>query len=308
MLRFAAIRFARALVSLWAVVTIVFVVLRATGDPVYALVPDDATPEVVALYRERWGLDRPIWAQYLAYVDALSRGDLGRSFVDRRDAVTVVFERVPMTLLLTGTGLGCALVIGVLAGVLAALRAGSAVDQTVTALAVAGYSLPTFFFGILVILLFAVELRWLPSSGSGTVRHLVLPALTIALHQAALIARFTRSSMLEVLGEPYIRAAAAKGLRGAAVLGRHALPNAAIPLVTVLGFSVGGLIGGALVVETVFAWPGVGRLLVSAVANRDLAVVQVAVLLIAATMVTANLLVDLAYAALNPRISLTGHR
>jgi peptide/nickel transport system permease protein len=308
MLRFILLRLARAVLSLWAVVTIVFVVLRATGDPVYAIVPDDATPEVVQLYRERWGLDRSLPEQYVAYFQALVHGDLGRSFIDRRDAVTVVFERVPKTLLLMGSGLAFSLVLGLLAGIVAALHVGTVVDRAVTAAAVAGYSLPTFFFGILAILLFAVELRWLPSSGSSTIWHLVLPALTIGLHQAALIARFTRSSMLEVLGEPYIRAAAAKGLRGRDVLGRHALPNAAIPLVTVLGFSVGGMIGGALVVETVFAWPGVGRLLVGAVGNRDLAVVQVAVLLIAATMVAANLLVDLAYALLNPRISVAGRR
>lgn len=308
MLRFLLMRFARAVLSLWAVVTIVFVVLRVTGDPVYAIVPDDASPEVVQLYRERWGLDRSLPEQYVTYFQALVHGDLGRSFIDRRDAVTVVFERVPKTLLLMCSGLAFALGLGLLAGIVAALHAGSFVDRAVTAAAVAGYSLPTFFFAILAILLFAVELRWLPSSGSSTVWHLVLPALTIGLHQAALIARFARSSMLEVLGEPYIRAAAAKGLRQGAVLGRHALPNAAIPLMTVLGFSVGGMIGGALVVETVFAWPGVGRLLVGAVANRDLAVVQVAVLLIAATMVTANLLVDLAYALLNPRISVAGRR
>lgn len=308
MLRFLLMRFARAVLSLWAVVTIVFVVLRVTGDPVYAIVPDDASPEVVQLYRERWGLDRSLPEQYVTYFQALVHGDLGRSFIDRRDAVTVVFERVPKTLLLMCSGLAFALGLGLLAGIVAALHAGSFVDRAVTAAAVAGYSLPTFFFAILAILLFAVELRWLPSSGSSTVWHLVLPALTIGLHQAALIARFARSSMLEVLGEPYIRAAAAKGLRQGAVLGRHALPNAAIPLMTVLGFSVGGMIGGALVVETVFAWPGVGRLLVGAVANRDLAVVQVAVLLIAATMVTANLLVDLSYALLNPRISVAGRR
>jgi peptide/nickel transport system permease protein len=305
-MRFAAIRSVRALITIWAVVTIVFVVLRATGDPVYALVPDDATPEVVALYRERWGLDRPVFAQYVSYWSAVFTGDLGRSFVDRRDALTVVMERVPKTLLLTGAALAIALAIGLPAGILAAVKRGTVFDRAVIALSVAGYSLPTFFLGLLAILLFAVELRWLPSSGSATPAHLVLPACTIGLHQAAIVARFARSSMLEVLGESYIRTAVAKGVPWPRVVAGHALPNAAIPLVTILGFSLGGLVGGALVVETVFAWPGVGRLLVTAVGARDLAVVQTCVLLIAAAMVTATLLVDLSYALLNPRIRVAG--
>jgi peptide/nickel transport system permease protein len=305
-MRFALIRLIRALITIWAVVTIVFIVLRVTGDPVYALVPDDASPEVIALYRERWGLDPPLLTQYVTYWGAVLSGDLGRSFVDRRDAVTVVMERLPKTLLLTGTALAIALAIGLPAGILAAVRRNTVFDRAVIALSVAGYSVPTFFFGLLAILLFAVELRWLPSSGSATFAHLVLPAFTIGLHQAAIIARFARSSMLEVLGENYIRTATAKGLPHRQVVTGHALPNAAIPLVTILGFSLGGLVGGALVVETVFAWPGIGRLLVTAVGARDLAVVQTCVLLIAATMVTATLLVDLSYALLNPRIRVSG--
>ncbi|MGL5114034.1 MAG: ABC transporter permease [Beijerinckiaceae bacterium] len=305
-MRFALIRLLRAVITIWAVVTIVFFVLRVTGDPVYALVPDDATPEVVALYRERWGLDQPLWAQYVNYWGAVFTGDLGRSFVDRRDALTVVMERLPKTLLLMGAALSVALLIGISAGTLAAIRRDTLVDRAVIAISVAGYSLPTFFLGLLAILLFAVELRWLPSSGSATAAHLVLPAFTIGLHQAAIIARFARSSMLEVLGESYIRTATAKGLARAQVVTRHAMPNAAIPLVTILGFSLGGLVGGALVVETVFAWPGIGRLLVTAVGARDLAVVQTCVILIAAAMVTATLLVDLSYAALNPKIRVGG--
>lgn len=304
MLRFALIRTLRAAFTIWAVVTIVFVALRLTGDPVYALVPDDATPEVVALYRERWGLDRSLSEQYIAYLDAIRSFDLGRSFADRRAATTVVFERLGKTLLLTTTGLLLALLAGIPLGIAAAVRHNRWPDQAIMAASVAGYSLPSFFLGLLAVLVFAVELRWLPSSGSSTAAHLVLPALTIGLHQAAMIARFTRSSMLDILSEPYIRAARAKGLSASRVLWQHALPNAAIPLVTVLGFTIGGLIGGALVVETLFAWPGVGRLLVTAVATRDLAVVQVCVLLIAVTMVSANLLVDLTYRLLNPRIRL----
>lgn len=304
--RFLLVRVLRALITLWAVVSLVFLVLRVTGDPVTALVPDTATPEVIAAYRAKFGLDRSLAEQYLAYGAAILEGDLGRSFIDRRPAFTVLMERVPNTLLLSGTALAIAIVLGLLAGIAAAFRRDSLFDRMVMTFAVAGFSLPTFFLGILGILFFAVELRWLPSSGSATLWHLVLPAMTLGLHGAAVLARFTRSAMVEVLGEPYIRAARAKGLADIAVLTRHALPNAAIPILTVLGMMLGHLVGGSLIVETVFAWPGVGRLMVTAVAQRDLAVVQAAVLLIAFSMTAANLLVDLAYAWLNPRLSVRG--
>lgn len=304
--RFLLVRVLRALITLWAVVSLVFLVLRVTGDPVTALVPDTATPEVIAAYRAKFGLDRSLAEQYFAYGAAILEGDLGRSFIDRRPAFTVLMERVPNTLLLSGTALAIAIVLGLLAGIAAAFRRDSLFDRMVMTFAVAGFSLPTFFLGILGILFFAVELRWLPSSGSATLWHLVLPAMTLGLHGAAVLARFTRSAMVEVLGEPYIRAARAKGLADIAVLTRHALPNAAIPILTVLGMMLGHLVGGSLIVETVFAWPGVGRLMVTAVAQRDLAVVQAAVLLIAFSMTAANLLVDLAYAWLNPRLSVRG--
>jgi peptide/nickel transport system permease protein len=299
---FLTTKLVRTVLTLWGIVTFVFIVLRATGDPTLALLPDDATPEMIAHYRELWGYDRPIWVQYVAYWRALLAGDLGVSHLDMRPALTTVLERVPATLLLGAASLLVAILVGVPLGIAAALRRNTALDRTAMALAVFGFAIPNFFFGILLILLFSLQLRWLPSSGYGTPAHLVMPALTLGLATAGALARFTRSSMLEVMGRTYMRLAEAKGLSPARRILLHALPNAAIPLVTVLGLSLGGIIAGAIVSETVFAWPGVGRLLVTSVTNKDLAVVQCIVLLVAATMVAANLLVDLLYGVLDPRI------
>ena len=206
----------------------------------------------------------------------------------------MILERVPATLRLGLTSLGFAVLIGVSLGIVAALNRNRPVDRATMAFAVFGFAIPNFFFGILLILLFSLQLRWLPSSGHGTLAHIVMPA------------RFTRSSMLEVLNRPYMKAAQAKGVPYAGRILRHALPNAAIPLVTILGFSLGSLIAGSIVTETVFAWPGVGRLLVGSVGNRDLAVVQALVILIAFTMVMVNMAVDILYSVLDPRIRLTG--
>jgi peptide/nickel transport system permease protein len=221
---------------------------------------------------------------------------------DGRDAIVLVSERIPMTLALTLPALAIKLCLGVPAGVFAALHRNSWIDRLVMVTAVAGFTIPSFVLGLLLVLLFAVQLGWLPSGGMGTWRHAILPVITLGLGGAAVLARFTRSAMLEVLGQPYIRTASAKGVPWRAVVHGHALPNAAIPTVTIIGFMVGSLMAGAVVVESVFSWPGVGRLLVVAVSNRDLAVVQTILLLVAMTMVTANLTVDLLYGALDPRL------
>jgi len=221
---------------------------------------------------------------------------------DGRDAIVLVMERVPATLMLTIPALFIKIGVGIPAGVYAALYRNSAIDRTVMVLAVTGFAMPSFILGLLLVLIFAVTLGWLPSGGQGTLAHAVLPIITMGLGGAALLARFTRSAMLEVLGQSYIRTGSAKGLAWARVVWRHALPNAAIPTVTIVGFMVGSLIAGAVVVESVFSWPGVGRLLVVSVANRDLAVVQTILLLIAMTMICANLIVDLLYGLLDPRI------
>jgi len=302
MLRFTAIRLLRAALTLTLVVTFAFLVLIASGDPADIIMGADAPPEAVAAFRTAWGLDRPIWVQYFSYFGAILQGDLGRSMRDGRDAIVLVMERVPATLALTLPALAIKLGIGLPAGIVAALYRNSLVDRTVMALAVAGFTVPSFVLGLVLVLIFAVNLGWLPSGGDETWRHAVLPVITLGIGGAAVLARFTRSAMLEVLGQPYIRTASAKGVTWRSVVTGHALPNAAIPTVTIIGFMVGSLIAGAVVVESVFSWPGVGRLLVTAVANRDLAVVQCILLLVAATMITANLVVDLLYGVLDPRL------
>ena len=306
MLRLAATKLLRAALTVLVCVSFVFVVLRLSGDPAQALLPENTPPDMLEEARARWGLDQPLPVQYLSYLRAVARGDFGISFADNRPALEVVMAHVPATLLLGSCTLALALALGVPLGILAALRRGTAVDRATMGFAVLGYSTPHYFLGILLILLFAMQLRLLPSSGSETWLHLVLPVVTLGTAAAGTLARFTRTAMLEVLGAPYLRTARGKGARAGYALRRHALPNAAIPVVTVIGFQLGGLIGGALVTETVFAWPGVGRLLVTAVRNRDLAVVQAVVILVATTMVAANFLVDLAYGWLYPRVRGTG--
>ncbi|WP_342235358.1 ABC transporter permease [Inquilinus sp. OTU3971] len=302
MVRFWSVKAARTLLTLWFVVTFAFIVLRVSGDPVQSLLGPDATIEEIAQFREAWGLDRPLPEQYLRYVVQMASGEFGTSYRDGRSVTEIIAERVPWTVLLGLSAYAVAILVGVPAGIVAALRRGSALDRLVMGFAVFGFALPNFFLGILLILLFSLTLQWLPSSGTGSILHLLMPAATLGVYTAGTLARFTRSAMLEVLDRPYMRAAAAKGAPPLYRVLRHALPNAAIPIVTVIGLNLGALVGGAVVVETVFAWPGIGRLLVTAVTSRDLAVVQALVLLVAVTMVAANLAVDLLYGLLDPRI------
>lgn len=302
MLRYFAIRGGRALITIALVVTFAFVVLRLSGDPALIIMGPEAPPEVIAAFRKAWGLDDPIWLQYVRYFGAIAQGELGRSMRDGRSAIVLVAERIPATLALTLPALALKIGIGVPAGMYAALHRGSAIDRAVMAAAVAGFTVPSFVLGLVLVLVFAVTLGWLPSGGQDSWRSAILPIATLGIGGAAVLARFTRSAMLEVLGQSYIRTASAKGVPWRSVVARHALPNAAIPTVTIIGFMVGTLIAGAVVVESVFSWPGVGRLLVVAVANRDLAVVQCILLLIAATMVTSNLVVDFLYGLLDPRL------
>jgi len=301
-LQFFVQKLFRALLTLWLVVTFVFVILRISGDPVEAIMPEDTPVEILDQMRKDYGLDKPLWQQYIIYFGNIASGNMGTSFLDGRNAVEVVFEKIPKTLQLGLVAFSLMLVIGLPAGIFAALNRNKASDRLIMAFSVSGYSLPNFFLGILLILMFSMWLRILPSAGSGTFKHMIMPAITLGTAGAGIIARFTRSAMLEILGQPFIRAAQAKGMPWNRVVWRDALPNAAIPTVTVLGFMVGALVGGSIVTETVFAWPGVGRTLIDAVSNRDLAVVQVGVLLIASSMVAANFTVDLAYGWLDPRI------
>jgi peptide/nickel transport system permease protein len=301
-MRFLAIKSVRAAVTMWLVVTFVFFVLRISGDPVELLLPDDAGPQALAFYRAKWGLDKSLWEQYLAYWQAMAQGDFGISFRNNLPAAQLVAERAPKTALLGFTALGVSLLIGIPLGILAALYRDTRFDRTVMSFAVFGFSMPNFFLGIMLILVFSLHLRWLPSSGSDTWQHLVMPAFTLGTAFAAQIARFTRSAMIDVLNRPYMRTAASKGAGPGRRVMAHAFPNASVPIVTIVGMKVGELIGGAVITETVFAWPGLGRLLTLSVASRDLAVVQAILMLIALTMVLANLIVDLMYGWLDPRV------
>ena len=305
MLRYFAIRFGRALITIALVVTFAFVVLRLSGDPAQIILGPEAPPEAIAAFRAAWGLDDPLWLQYFHYFGAIAQGELGRSMRDGRAAIELVAERIPVTLALTLPALAIKLCVGVPAGIYAALHRGSLADRVVMMLSVAGFTIPSFVLGLTLVLVFAVKLGWLPSGGQDSWRHAILPVLTLGIGGGAVLARFTRSAMLEVLGQSFIRTASAKGVPWRDVIIGHALPNAAIPTVTIIGFMIGTLIAGAVVVESVFSWPGVGRLLVVAVANRDLAVVQCILLLVAATMVTSNLIVDFLYGFLDPRLRQT---
>jgi peptide/nickel transport system permease protein len=306
MVRFIALRLLRAALTIALVVTFAFIVLRLSGDPAQIILGPEAPPEAIAAFRRAWGLDDPVWLQYFRYFGAIAQGELGRSMRDGRAAIELVTERIPATLALTLPALFLKLAIGIPAGMFAALNRGRFADRAVMLLSVAGFTIPSFVLGLVLMLVFAVRLGWLPSGGQDSWRHAILPILTLGIGGAAVLARFTRSAMLEVLGQPYIRTASAKGVPWRRVVIGHALPNAAIPTVTIIGFMVGSLIAGAVVVESVFSWPGVGRLLVVAVSNRDLAVVQCILLLVAATMVASNLVVDFLYGFLDPRLRHAG--
>jgi len=302
MLRFMALRLGRALLTIALVVTFAFVVLRLSGDPAITIMSPEAPPEVLEAFRQAWGLDQPIWLQYFKYFTAILQGELGQSMRDGRPALELVMERIPSTLALTIPALLLKVCLGIPAGIYAALHRNTMTDRVVMTFAVAGFTVPSFVLGLILVLVFAVQLGWLPSGGQESWNAAILPVIAMGLGGAGVLARFTRSAMLEVLGQPYIRTASAKGVPWPAVVRGHALPNAAIPTVTIVGFMIGSLIAGAVVVESVFSWPGVGRLMVVAVANRDLAVVQCVLLLVAMTMVTANFIVDLLYGVLDPRM------
>jgi len=302
MLRFLTLRILRALLTVAICVSAVFLALRLAGDPADIMLSIETPPDVRAHYRELWGLDRPLAEQYLRYLASVVRGDFGLSFADDRPAFAAVVDALPKTFLLGACALMLALLIGMPLGVLAALRHNSAVDRLAMAVAVLGYAIPIFFLGILLILLFALKLRVLPSAGSETLWHLILPVVTLALPLSGRLARFSRTATLEVLGKPFIRAARARGVMPLSVILRHALPNAAVPLLMFIGIEIGHILAGSAVVETIFAWPGIGRLLVDSVTTRDLAVVQAVILTVTVVMVAANLLVDILHILIDPRL------
>lgn len=299
---FILLRLLRLVLTVWAAVTLVFIAVRLSGDPLAVLVPPDLPDALIAQYRVRFGLDAPLPVQYLRYLAGLASGDFGISFRTGGPAWDLVAARIGATLTLALSALALALALGVPAGIAAATWHGTAVDRVLMAGAVFGYAMPNFFLGILLILLFTLWLGWLPSGGFSGPASLIMPATTLGLAAAGSYARFTRSALLEVMNAPWMRTARAKGLGWRRQVLVHGLRATLVPLATLLGFTLGAMIGGAVVTETVFAWPGLGRLLVVSVAERDLAVVQLIVLLAAVTMAVTNMIVDLLYGILDPRI------
>ena len=282
------------------VVTISFDLIP--GDPAALILGEFATPEAIAELRTSLGLDRPLLARYVAYVGDILQGDLGDSIRDRRPVTVILAETFPFTVVLSLAAIALVIAVGIPLGLLAASRPGSWVDNLIRVTSLAGLSMPVFWTGIIFMVVFSVNLRWFPVSGSGTWRHLVLPAVTLALPSIAVVARMTRSTVLEVLREDFVRTARAKGVADRSVLYKHTLRNALIPVVTVMGLQMGQMLGGAVLTETVFAWPGVGRLTVTAIFNRDFVLMQGLVLVLALVYVLMNLLVDLSYGLIDPRV------
>jgi peptide/nickel transport system permease protein len=295
-------RLAQTALVVFLSLTAVFAMVRLSGDPVTLFMPMDIQAKDVNEFRERLGFNDPIGVQYARFIAGAVRGDFGESLRYQRDALGLVLERIPATLLLAGTALGLTFLIAVPLGVLSAVRRDGLVDHVATVTAVLGQAVPGFWLGLMLIYVFAVQLRWLPTGGMGTVAHLVMPSIVLAAFYSARVARLTRSAVLEVLNEEYILTARAKGLAERRVIGKHTLRNSAIPIVTLAGLEAGQLLGGAVITETIFAWPGLGRLTVQALLNRDFPVVLAAVSLTSVIYTLMNLVVDLLYGWLDPRV------
>jgi peptide/nickel transport system permease protein len=302
MTRYLLVKLLEAVVAIWGVVTIVFFVSRILGDPTVLLLPVGAGTQEIDTLRTALGLDRPLWEQYVFSLFAMMKGDFGISFQHVRPALDVVLERMPATAELAGLALVLGTLIGAVAGAIAALMRGTVAELIVMIAALLGQATPTFWLGIMLILLFSVELGVLPTGGAGSWEHFVLPGLTLSVFVSASIARLLRSSLLDIMREDYVRTARAKGLMPHTVFFWHIARNALIPVVTMIGIIAGELLGGSVVIETVFAWPGVGRVIVQAIQAQDFPVIQAGVALVATIFVVVNLLVDLLYGVLDPRI------
>ncbi|HKZ04501.1 MAG TPA: ABC transporter permease [Methylomirabilota bacterium] len=302
MKRFILRRVGYALLSLALLSVTIFLFVRLTGDPAVLLVEPGASRGDLDAVRKQLGLDRPLWSQYVGFMSSLFRGDLGQSFYYRTPVFELYLSRLPNSLLLAAAAMAISLLIGIPTGIIAAVRVNRWWDSAGKIFALLGLSLPSFWVGLVMILFFSVYLGWLPSSGSGTVWHLIMPAFALGWYFAAAHMRLTRSSMLEVLGSEYVKLARIKGLPEALVIGKHAFKNALIPVLTLAGINLVVMVNVAVVVETVFAWPGIGRLLFEGISFRDFPVVQATVLLAGIMIVIVNLLVDILYAVIDPRI------
>lgn len=318
-------RILQSIIVILGVTAFSFFSLHLAGDPTYLYVSDRASQEEIQTIRERLGFDRPIVVQYFNYMGRLMRGDFGNSLVTRTPAIDLVLARLPATIELTVFSMIFAITLSIPIGVIAAMRRGTATDGGIMIFAIFGQSMPSFWLGIMLILFVGLELRWLPISGRiplvdpvldgefgvfidnipSAIRHLIMPGFTIGVFSLSRNARLVRSAMLEVLSQDYIRTARAKGLRESVVVFKHAFRNALIPVITILGLEFGFLLSGVVVVETVFSWPGVGRLVFNSINQRDIPVVQTSVILFSFVFVALNLLVDLLYARLDPRVRLS---
>lgn len=304
MLAFVVRRLMLAIPTLIGVMIVVFLLLYvAPGDPVQDMVGERADAETIARLRKELHLDEPVAKQFVLYAGGVLKGDLGNSYITQRPIIQDIKERFPKTLLLAGTAMLLASVLGITIGVLSARNPGGWFDRLGLGLAYLGISFPVYWVGLILILVFAVTLKWLPPSGYGGVEYLILPALALGSRSIAFLARVTRSSMLEVLGGDFVRTARAKGLRERMVVGRHALRNALIPIITVLGLDFGYYLTGSILTETIFSWPGIGRYVVNAIARRDLPAINGTVLFLSIVFVLVNLITDLAYAKADPRVA-----
>lgn len=295
-------RVARGVTTILIVATLVFIIVRVTGDPVRALLPEGTPTGLEDVYRRRWGLDQPVWQQYVLYLTGIARGDFGQSYFGGGSALTVVLERVPATLNLAIPSFIISTLLGVTSGTVAALRRGRLLDRVLSSTSLVASTVPPFIVGVLLVFLFSVTLRWFPSAGDQTLQHLVLPLITLTIVPAAVLARMTRASMADALALPSVDHAKALGLPRHVQVLQYALPNALLPLLTVLGFELAYMIAGSSVIEVLYGWPGVGRLFIQAADRSDYAVVQTIVILITASVVTFLALTDTAYRAADPRL------
>ncbi|MEJ5228677.1 MAG: ABC transporter permease [Pseudothermotoga sp.] len=311
MAKYIARRLIQVIPTLFFVILTVFIIMKMIpGDPAMVLLGPQARAEDIARFRQELGLDKPVFVQFILYLKRIVTGDLGKSLIYRQDVLSLILERLPTTITLSICALFVAIVIGIPAGIVAAMKHNSFFDLIVTILALIGISIPIFWFGMVLIIVFSLQLRWLPAVGLGDpskglwdiVSHFILPSLALGILSTGTIARFTRSSMLEVLNQDYIRTAYAKGLKKTLILYRHALRNALIPIITVIGLQLGNLLAGAVLTETVFALPGLGKLMVDGIFRRDYMLVQGEVLFTAIVYIFVNLAIDIAYALVNPKI------
>ncbi len=300
--RVALIRLVQGVITALLVFTVVFFIIRLSGDPTLLFLPPEATQEDMERFRHDMGWDRPLVLQYVRYLGDAVRGDFGDSLTYGGSALEVVLERLPATLELTALAFVLTVIIAIPAGLIAAVKPNTVFAQIVMVVALVGQAMPGFWLGVMMILLFSVALGLLPTGGRGGVTNLIMPAVVLGSWGAAKITRLVRAGMYEVLGDDYIRTARGKGVAERVVLFRHALKNALLPVLSALGLTVGAMLGGAIITETVFAWPGVGRLIVQSVLKRDFPVVQVATILLSVIFVLSNLTVDVLYTVVDPRI------